>query len=231
MILLRSFRQSLPEQVPPCRVGGWRADGRVRWHSRRFRSGPQSGSLGCVSSPRSPNPACRFPAPGSPAGSCTSHTGDEGRDSKDGGGRTGVGRRSCTDSALPAATRSSAIKPVNALMNQIRAPARCAAALEPPFTSACDASRLAGTMPGYQAEPLPAPVVLRHPSSLGVPFLSRHYPASLVVRTPPPPCRPRLALAGFRWARARHRQGFPCCCFLHLPCVLAPIPRQIQIGA
>ena len=70
--------------VGRCRVGGWRADGRVRWHSRRFRSGPQSGSLGCVSSPRSPNPACRFPAPGSPAGSCTSHTGDEGRDSKDG---------------------------------------------------------------------------------------------------------------------------------------------------
>ncbi len=27
--------------------------------------------------PRSPNPACRFPAPGSPVGSCTSHTGDE----------------------------------------------------------------------------------------------------------------------------------------------------------
>ncbi len=61
------------------RVGGWRADGRVRWHIRRFRSGPQSGSHGCVSSPRSPNPACRFPAPGSPVGSCTSYTGDEGQ--------------------------------------------------------------------------------------------------------------------------------------------------------
>ena len=27
-------------------------------------------------------------------------------------------------------------------------------------------------------------------------------------------------------ARARHRQGFPCCCSLPLPCVPAPIPRR-----
>ncbi len=33
------------------RVGGWRASFRVRWLVRRFRSGPQSGSLGRVSSP------------------------------------------------------------------------------------------------------------------------------------------------------------------------------------
>ena len=33
------------------RVGGWRASFRVRWLFRRFRSGPQSGSLGRVSSP------------------------------------------------------------------------------------------------------------------------------------------------------------------------------------
>ena len=33
------------------RVGGWRADFRVRWLFRRFRSGPQSGSHGLVSSP------------------------------------------------------------------------------------------------------------------------------------------------------------------------------------
>ena len=56
------------------RVKGWRANCRVRWRFRRFRSGPQSGSHGHVSSPCSPNPACRFPAPGSPVGSCASHT-------------------------------------------------------------------------------------------------------------------------------------------------------------
>jgi transposase InsO family protein len=34
------------------RVGGRRAHGRVRWLVHRFRSGPQSGSHGHVSSPR-----------------------------------------------------------------------------------------------------------------------------------------------------------------------------------
>ena len=59
------------------RVEDWRASFRVRWLVRRFRSGPQSGSRGHVSSPRSPNPACGFPALGSPVGSCVSRT--EGR--------------------------------------------------------------------------------------------------------------------------------------------------------
>lgn len=53
------------------------------------------------------------------------------------------------------------------------------------------------------------------------PFLRRRYPASLVLRASPPPAD--LPLAGFRLARARHRQGFPCCCLLHLPCM--PTPR------
>ena len=64
------------------RVEDWRASRRVRWPFRRFRSGPQSGSHDRVSSPRSPNPACPFRAPGSPVGSCVSHTGssrDDGR--------------------------------------------------------------------------------------------------------------------------------------------------------
>ena len=56
------------------RVKGWRAYIRVRWRFRRFRAGPQSGSHRHVSSPCSPNPACRFPAPGSPVESCTSYT-------------------------------------------------------------------------------------------------------------------------------------------------------------
>ena len=69
-------------------VGGWRASFRVRWLFRRFRAGPQSGSRGRVSRPRSPNPACRFPTPGSPVGSCVSHT-----DHRDKAGTGPVNRR------------------------------------------------------------------------------------------------------------------------------------------
>ena len=58
-----------------CRVEGRRVAGRGRWLFRRFRTGPQADAHGNVSSPRSPNPACRLPAPGSPVESCGSHTG------------------------------------------------------------------------------------------------------------------------------------------------------------
>ena len=48
------------------RVGGWRGDCRVRWLFRRFRSGPQSVSLGPFPDPRSSNRTCGFPRdPGS----------------------------------------------------------------------------------------------------------------------------------------------------------------------
>ena len=42
------------------RVGGWRANFRVRWLFRRFRSGPQSVSLGRVSRPPLIKPDVRF---------------------------------------------------------------------------------------------------------------------------------------------------------------------------
>ena len=42
--------------------------------SARFCGGAQSGSHRSVSTPCSPNPACGFPAPGSPVGPCVSHT-------------------------------------------------------------------------------------------------------------------------------------------------------------
>ena len=59
-----------PEQGRQGRVGNWRAYGRVRWRFRCFRVGPQSGSHGHVSSPRSSNRACGFPAHGSRTRSC-----------------------------------------------------------------------------------------------------------------------------------------------------------------
>ena len=52
------------------RVEGWRASVRVRWLFRYFRTGPQSGSHGCVSSPRSSNRTCGFPASGFRTRSC-----------------------------------------------------------------------------------------------------------------------------------------------------------------
>ncbi len=47
--------------------------------SGAFATGPQSDSREHVSSPRSPNPAGRSPAPGSPVESCDSHTGSRAR--------------------------------------------------------------------------------------------------------------------------------------------------------
>ena len=42
-----------------------------------------------------------------------------------------------------------------------------------------------------------------------VPSLHRHYPASLVLRTSPPPCWPNLTLAGCRLAHATPPAGLP----------------------
>ena len=55
---------------PNSRVEDWRASLRVRWLFLRFRSGPQSGSHGHVSSPRSSNRTCGFPASGFRTRSC-----------------------------------------------------------------------------------------------------------------------------------------------------------------
>ncbi len=51
-----------------CRVGGWRASFRVRWLLRRFRSGPQSGSHGRVSSPPLSEPGVRISRTGLSSG-------------------------------------------------------------------------------------------------------------------------------------------------------------------
>ena len=70
-----------------------------------------------------------------------------------------------------------------------------------------------------------------HLSSPEVPSLRQRYPASPVVRTSPPPCPgPACPWRDSGLARARHRQGFPCCCSLPLPCVPAPIPRRVTTG-
>ena len=80
---------------------------------------------------------------------------------------------------------------------------------------------LAHATPAGVSEPLPELIgsrqspgslsPFRHSSRPEAPSLRRHDPASPVLQASPPPCRPKLALAGSRLARARHRQGFPGC--------------------
>ena len=57
------------------RVEDWRVDCRVRWLFRRFRFGPQSGSLITFPVPALRTGRAVFPHLGSPVGSCVSHTG------------------------------------------------------------------------------------------------------------------------------------------------------------
>ena len=152
-----------------CRVGGWRASFRVRWHVRRFRSGPQSGSPGRVSSPPLIKPDVR------------------------------ISRIRLSDGIMPPHVAQSGVSE------------HCVALI------------------GSRQWPCPAPFLCRSRSQ--APFLGRHYPASSVVRACPPPCRPGLVLADFRLASTRHRQGFPCCCAFHLPCMPTPLPRRKRTGA
>ena len=101
-----------------------------------------------------------------------------------------------------------------------------------PFAYACDASELSAPSCGvHRQSHSRGPSPLRHPSTPEAPFLDGRYPASSVLRASPPPCRPGLPLAGFRFSRARHRQDFPCCHTFHLPHVPTPLPRRKPAGA
>ena len=69
-----------------------------------------------------------------------------------------------------------------------------------PFALACDASGVSGPfagVSGFRHSRDPSP--FGHRSSPEAPSLHRHYPASPVLRAPPPSCRPRLPLAGSRF--------------------------------
>ena len=116
------------------RVEGRRVTGRARWLIRRFRTGPQSEAHRHVSSPRSPNPACRFPAPGSPVESCGSHTGFPGATS----GR--VSRSRGTRLAPLRRSTGWVVRPVDALTT--------ATARAVPFAYACDDVRHCCSSPG-----------------------------------------------------------------------------------
>ena len=140
-----------------------------------------------VSAPRSPNPACRFPALGSPVGSCRSPTGRSGSDGNGASGDTvrvaGVAR----PRPLPGGRRTR--------RQASSRPAACACGLglraflhSLPFAFACGGSSPLERNAGVLGHATPG--VLRaftHLSSPEVPSLRRRYPASPVVRTSPPP--------------------------------------------
>ena len=96
-----------------------------------------------------------------------------------------------------------------------RSPLRGDRALaSPPHATPSEVSEPLSGLIGSRQYPRSLSPFLRR-SRIKAPSLRRHYPASSLLRAYPPPCRPKLALAGFRLARARHRQGFPCC--IHSP--------------
>ena len=176
--------------------------------------------------PCSPNPACHFPALGSPVGSCASYTED--RSCHDDKSIIGFSDDLCGRCTASAPLPRFPLGPPPSLLTP-----RWLRSVRPerPFTYACDASGDSGFNRGYRqchSRRLPP---FSHPSSPEAPSLDRHYPASSVVRASPPPCRPGLTLAGFRLVRAHHRQGFPCCSVFHLTDMPVPIPRRERCGA
>ena len=97
-----------------------------------------------------------------------------------------------------------------------------------PFASACNAIRSPRALSGGPwLSPLSTALsaFLRF-SRTKAPSLRRSCPASPLLRAYPPPCRPKLALAGSRLARVPHRQGFPCCHRFPLTRMLPSIPRR-----
>ena len=156
------------------RVGGWRARFRVRWLFRCFRSGPQSGSLGRVSSPPLPEPGVPISGTGLSSGIMRLAHGPPGQ----GRGRAGdpALRGRCTTAILPPASSPMRRRACSRLDD-----------IEPvgfdSFASACDALRAlrpkrgvlgkatpAGVRPSRippHLRPLPSAGITRHPRYYG----------------------------------------------------------------
>ena len=201
---------------------------RVRCIVRRFRFGAQSGSHSPVSTPCPPNRTCGFPASGSTAGSCLSHAER----------RFGAAPHGTGGFAFPRLPEAARLHPRGCPVAARRRACQRPGGTEPPsgqpgpFAYACDASQLSAPSRGvHRRRHSRGLSLLRHLSTPEAPFLDGHCPASPVLRASPPPCRPGLPLAGSRLPRARHRQGFPCCCAFHLPCMPTPLPRRMPAGA
>ena len=131
------------------RVEDWRVDYRVRWLFRRFRFGPQSGSLITFPVPALRTGRAVFPHLGSPVGSCVSHTGPRSHP-----WTTPMGLAPVPHS-IHFRSRVAA-RPVDALTTP--------SSSDDPFTFACDASGVSGPFcRGFRLSPLPGPFPLRSP--------------------------------------------------------------------
>ena len=203
------------------RVEDWRVDYRVRWLFRRFRFGPQSGSLITFPVPALRTGRAVFPHLGSPVGSCVSHTGPRSHP-----WTTPMGLAPVPYS-IHVRSRSAA-RPVDALTTPSLS--------DDPFTFACDASGVSGPftgVSGFRHSRDPSP--FGHRSSPEAPSLHRHYPASPVLRASPPPCRPSLPLTGSRFGacltthRASHvAASFPFhACQRHYPGGSKGVPASL----
>ena len=142
------------------RVEDWRVDYRVRWLFRRFRFGPHPYH---VSSPRSPNRTCGFPASRLSSGimrlahrSPVASVDDS----------HGFGTRPLLH---PRAAPGVAARPVDALTTP--------SSSDDPFTFACDASGVSGPLPGFQAFATPGTL----PPSVTAPHL-RPLPSTGITR-------------------------------------------------
>ena len=158
---------------------------RVRWLFRRFRFGPQSGSLITFPVPALRTGRAVFPHLGSPVGSCVSHT-----DPRSLSWTTPMGLAPVPYS-IHFHSRSAA-RPVDALTTP--------SSSNGPFTCACDASGVSGPfagVSGFRHSRDPSP--FGHRSSPEAPSLHGRYPASPVLQASPPPCRPSLALTSCRF--------------------------------
>ena len=158
---------------------------RVRWLFRRFRFGPQSGSLITFPVPALRTGRAVFPHLGSPVGSCVSHT-----DPRSLSWTTPMGL-----APLPYSIHFHsrvAARPVDALTTP--------SSSNGPFTFAWDASGVSGPfagVSGFRHSRDPSP--FGHRSSPEAPSLHGRYPASPVLQASPPPCRPSLALTSCRF--------------------------------
>ena len=173
-IALAQLLRELPQR---CRVGGRRTCLRIRWQFRRFRFGPQSGFHNRVSSRRSPNRACGFPAPGSPGGSCISHSEEPSRT------RSFVQWRWAPSIACstPLTTRSQAC-----LRLDYHVPRHSRSAL--PSLSHVMSPRSPTVTRLLGLRHCRGLSLFEHLSAPAAPFLCGHYPASTVIRATPPPC-------------------------------------------
>ena len=223
------------------RVGGWRASFRVRWRIRGFRSGPQSGSHGRVSSPPLTEPSVPISSTGLSSGIVRLAHGKPEHRQRRLFRSPGSPMAFVEDARLPhlATFRSRpAIEPVHASMAPLRSPE--VRRPKRSFAYACDASGIFGSNRGNRIAtpvaffPSVIPPHLRPLSSTGITRRPQSYGP---LRHPAGPACPSR---GSGWCvrtidRASRVATVPLfhACRRHYPggagrCARRPLPDRLQ---